>query len=1090
MRMLLLLGVFAALFSVGIFASSYAQVADHVVINEVETNPPGDDARAIIEWVELYNPTEQDVNIGGWQIISTSIGRKTLTLPPGTVIKAGQYTVHSNTILWFPDLSAKVQLKDRDGNIVDETPSLTDQKNDFSSWQRKYDGLDTGATNDWVFRTSNAGSSNGRLEVQSTEGIVTVFIDSDKRSYLFSETATITGSVSERVYQVKPSFSQQQVQIVIDGPGNYQKKVMLYPDLNLNFKTTLKLDRVLGIGEGTYRVFVTYGSAQDSTAFAVGDELASVDVEIESELGIFTDNISYIPGQTVRLSGSTNTVIPLEGLKLSILDSKGKQIYTGTLYPNTKGEFTANSFLTTVNPAYGTYTVTAEYGRQYAKTTFEVLQDAKDISQIVLSTDKKVYGQGETIVVSGRSNKYVPALDIEVIQTGSGSIGKTISNIFSIKGQVSLAGDSSFKYELRIPATEGNLGDYRVTVSKEFGKATTTFKIVQNPDEFIPTDGQNFVTTDKAEYALGETVNVSGHVVPKSRASFAAIPVSLIVEDGSGKPLTIIKRDTQLKTGDHSNVAQYTFTAIPDGVGNYKIQFKADQAIFAPGKYSIKAEYDGAVVRTEFSVVTGTSATDGRMTAKTDKQVYGLGEKVTLEGSLVSGQSAVKITLTKPDGKSVVGGAVIDNSKFAWSWNTPTKEYTLADIRDPRSVRPTVFGNYKITISSASQSLDVFFKVSPNPQTDTLVIAPLTVSTDKTSYTAGERLVVSGSAIKRESATGASGSIIPDRVEILVRTAANKVIYNSMLEFDAGGQFKTSYQLPLTIFKDGKYKVTAIYQKLRVETTFDVQNNLPFGSDDKLTLTLNTDRVDYYPGDTVQITGSANKLISLKKLDLVIVPQSSETITCGNFYCGLGGKKVDITRSYQNGVYSYNHVISNDAPLETYLVKVDTEFGTFTKTFNVVERPAPEPELAEFEAISEKFNRMPESEFDIGLFSKSVDGRDVAPWSVLGSLITTRGAEPAVNMRVVADDGQCVIGQGAGCLVSGSTDAELLGYAEVRIAGIDYFVEYSGPDKSVEKFMLVPIDSASFIPDSVWQVQIEKDGQPSRFYYEVVYRVQ
>ena len=39
---------------VGISAPAYAQtITDHVVINEVDTNPPGDDSESISEWVEL-----------------------------------------------------------------------------------------------------------------------------------------------------------------------------------------------------------------------------------------------------------------------------------------------------------------------------------------------------------------------------------------------------------------------------------------------------------------------------------------------------------------------------------------------------------------------------------------------------------------------------------------------------------------------------------------------------------------------------------------------------------------------------------------------------------------------------------------------------------------------------------------------------------------------------------------------------------------------------------------------------------------------------------------------------------------------------
>ena len=64
---------------VGISAPAYAQtITDHVVINEVDTNPPGDDSESISEWVELYNPTDDDVDLSGWSIASTTTIEKNI----------------------------------------------------------------------------------------------------------------------------------------------------------------------------------------------------------------------------------------------------------------------------------------------------------------------------------------------------------------------------------------------------------------------------------------------------------------------------------------------------------------------------------------------------------------------------------------------------------------------------------------------------------------------------------------------------------------------------------------------------------------------------------------------------------------------------------------------------------------------------------------------------------------------------------------------------------------------------------------------------------------------------------------------------
>lgn len=1089
MRPWLLTGIFAALLF-GVFTTAHAQeLADHVIINEIDINPPGDDSKAISEWVELYNPTDETVDIGGWKVASTTITKKTLTIPPGTQIKAGQFLVYSYQSLWFTDISERVELRDNFGNVIDETPIISDQKNDFSSWQRKFDGVDSDTSNDWTFRMSSPGSSNGKLEtVSAGPGDLVISVSTDKTSYDFGDTAIISGKVSKRIYQEKPYFLQQQIKLEIDGPGSYVKRVTLYPDLNLEFKTSLKLDKVLGIGSGTYDVFVVYDVAQDKTVFSVGEVTTTVTEQEESELAISSDKIVYLPGQRVGISAKTTEIIPLEGLEYKIFDPKGNPVFSGKLYPTTKGEFSTTVYMTTVKPVFGTYNVVANYGKQFAETTFELAEDVKDTEKIVLTTDKAAYGLGETVVVSGRSNKYVAALDLEVMQTGATAIGKETQNLLRIKDQVKLAGDSTFEYKLQIPSDKIRYGDYSVTVSKEFGKSITYFKVVENPEDYVDVVKRDFVSTDKANYVSGEKMTIIGHVTPKTRSTFQAIPVFVSVQDEKGNPLTIVGKDKKLQIRDESLIAAYTFTAIPDAAGNYKIEATLNLSTFPPGTYMLVANYDKSTASTMFTVSGGIDPTNKNINAKLDKSIYGLGEKVTLQGTLLSGQSAVKITLTKPDGKTLNSGAKVDNSQFSWSWTAPSKEFELADIRDPKAPRPTVFGAYKITITAASETIELFFKVSKSPETDTLEIKPLTVTTDKPVYSAGEKLTVLGSAIKRQQATSLGSQIIPERVSIQVKTLGNKVIYDGMLSLDNAGNFQSSYDLPITVFKDGTYKVTAAYQKLFTSTTFEVRNEIPFDANGKLTLTLNTDREEYSPGDTVRISGATNKLISLTHLDLVIIPEDSTMITCGTLNCGLGGKKIDLNRYYDSGLYKYDYKLPSSVDLGAYVIKVDTEFGTFSKTIKVIEKKEPPAiEKKPLGEISDKFNRITESVIDVALFEQNIQDQIVTPSSFQGSLVTNRGSEESVNLKITADDGSCIIGQDAECLVTKSTKDSANGYELVTFAGLDYRVTYSGPEPFLEKFSIVPEDGV--IPNSIWTVEvIKEEGQSSKFYYEVTYK--
>lgn len=57
------------------------EVPDHVVISEVYVN----EVDAGSEWIELYNPTDQEVNISGWWI-DTNADNKDATIPTGAKI--------------------------------------------------------------------------------------------------------------------------------------------------------------------------------------------------------------------------------------------------------------------------------------------------------------------------------------------------------------------------------------------------------------------------------------------------------------------------------------------------------------------------------------------------------------------------------------------------------------------------------------------------------------------------------------------------------------------------------------------------------------------------------------------------------------------------------------------------------------------------------------------------------------------------------------------------------------------------------------------------------------------------------------------
>ena len=130
----------------------------HVVINEVELNPPGVDAGN--EWIELYNPTDQTIDLSDWTIFTTHGVTVTLTIEEGTIIKPKGYLVLSYWDQWLDNEDESIILRDVSGNVIDSTPILSDMDNDNRTWSRYPNGYDTDSASDWVFRPSTKGYEN------------------------------------------------------------------------------------------------------------------------------------------------------------------------------------------------------------------------------------------------------------------------------------------------------------------------------------------------------------------------------------------------------------------------------------------------------------------------------------------------------------------------------------------------------------------------------------------------------------------------------------------------------------------------------------------------------------------------------------------------------------------------------------------------------------------------------------------------------------------------------------------------------------------------------------------------------------------
>ncbi|MFB5646326.1 MAG: hypothetical protein ACE5R3_07005, partial [Nitrosopumilaceae archaeon] len=776
---------------------------------------------------------------------------------------------------------------------------------------------------------------------------ISVTISVDKSSYLFGETATLSGSVSKQVFVEKPTFSQAPIDVVITG-HNYYNDITLYPDLNLEYKLPLKLQKVLGILGGDYVVSVSYAGTTSQTEFFVGDEVIETTTKGTGDLVISTDKESYIPGQTAIIFAKSSEIIEFEGLKFTVTNPNNVQVFEGTLFPNlgkvstalrpgdlsefADSQFITNIFMDTVSPVYGIYTITAQYGDQTATSTFEVSKDIKEEKRISLKTDKPAYGLGETVKISGRlNNLYVPTMDLEVVQTRTIALDFDPSKLTKELTSVRLSGDSTFSYEFKIPNNSNSLGGFRVTVSQDVGTATTSFLVMENPEEYVADDESLFtVTTSKTIYDVGDELVISGRATEvKTSSSFQSSVVNIKITKADGSSIII---GTYKPSSSEPKTATFSLTAVPDIIGTYKVKQSISKNIFPPGTYNIKATYaEGQFSDSTTFTVVDPQDISGKFLLQLNKQVFGFNEEVLLDGIVpgIAQGTGIDIKLIKPDGDTDKFGKLADDSRFSWSWTTPRAEKP-ASTGTERSLSYSNYGVYQIIVSTDSGGESIFFKVSPNPEQDSLVLMPLEVTTDKAVYAAGETLRISGFAIKRQQ--GQEGLVVQDRAEIIVKTTTFPVqkIYSSNVYLDAGGHFKSSFTLPVTIFKEGIYKVEALYQKNKAESLFSINNEFNIGGDVPLAILLDTDKEEYGLGETVKISGRPTKIVYLDNLSVTIVREDQTQITCGSFICGKAGETTAL-RPSASGSLVFDYVIpTKDSALGIYEVIVDSAFGTFS----------------------------------------------------------------------------------------------------------------------------------------------------------------
>ena len=836
-----------------------------VVINEIETNPPGDDSEGALEWVELYNSGEAEAYIGGWQISSSS--GEALVLPDGALIGPGEYAAFSHGPLWFANRGDSARLLDAAGREVDSTPRVADVGNDQMTWQRARDGADTGSPDDWKPGKPTWNSSNGGTVPVPRSVPTGVSLDAGG-PYVSGQPVEISGSVSAPAHAERHRGVQLPVEFAIE-PSEY--RTARYPDAALGFSFEVPTGGVLGLAPGRYTVTASYAGASAESEFEVVAPPAESDRGEEQSLSLSIRPGPYLRGQSVEVSASAAYEVPLEGLQISVFDPDGLRVESGALFPDGDGRFSTSYTVNPVSAKYGDYSVVASYGGARASAGYEVAADTRPAG-LVMDLSADAYEPGQTVLVHGSSSKWVPSLEVRIASLVGGDAGH-----LNRSDSVRLAGDGSFSYELYIPEWFADYGKHLVTVSGSVGRASHEFAVAEDAASYEAPLGRFVVDADRGSYAPGQKMVLAGNVGDLKPGRDRSVSVDFFGPSGQ---VIIEGRDGASRFDVASRLA-----VLPSPSGEFSAAYDLNPVLFPPGQYVARAQYGGGLAAAAFEVEAPGPLR--ALSASLDKDVYGLGETVELSGASADADDSAVITLYKPDGGVERHGAYVDSGRFEWSWQAPLSEITRLG---PRSEDLSNLGSHRLNVVVGGAATDLKFSVLAD--TDAPPPEGLTVS-------AGSGLHLPGSEL-RVSGTARTGGPSPVLIDVISYGSAQPIL-SARAYPGPGGLYSASFPLLASLFPDGSYAVRAAHDGQRAVDAFDVGASEP--------LSVEMARDEYSPGELAVARVSVPD--AERNYSVGVIRQSGTEQACGPSVCGE--YDLPVASATASGSFSYAYRVPHGA---------------------------------------------------------------------------------------------------------------------------------------------------------------------------------
>jgi len=550
------------------------------------------------------------------------------------------------------------------------------------------------------------------------------------------------------------------------------------------------------------------------------------------------------------------------------------------------------------------------------------------------------------------------------------------------------------------------------------------------------------INLDKPAYDLGEDITITGQVQDFEYNSInpGLNMVEITFLDSSGNsPSSTYTDDGTLCDKQNCAIAGNTeqlfnFKLMPDGLGNFELSTNLNRGLFNPDIWNVH-------VSTHVKSDAGTQ----KITEDSEFEIVSTEEEqVSIEQEKIVFQTCEKIM---PMNKELASTECSSSNDFAVGDTLIVKGQVVLEDRSPGAI----------------------------PKMVTVAIP----------YPKAMILIENGNFITSTAAP-----------QLLTQ---KHTLTNNIVKIIPGsdGSFITSFDLRNGVYQSGLYAVTSEYLGYKAENSVRVIDKNMIGQGEA-ELIVNTDKTEYSPGETVQISGQIMNTLVTDQITLYIESPDISAYNCAVIDCLVDNNEKKVIP--EQGLSQHDFVVtyqlsSNEAAIGKYTIRAASSVTPDTQTsFFVTEEssiiavtPSVEEESTELKKLIKKFNRISESEISIALDDMEADS-ELKPRVIQGSLFTTaRGQEADVNIQVSASNGSCIIGQDNSCMINESTRKPGAIYETVTIGEEKYKIRYTGTDVRLEKFSILPEASGTEIDIKDWNVQIIKDEQPTRFYYKVSY---